>query len=612
MKKGLLYLLKYYALTVALFIIAKWVFMLYNAGGHHVSFGDYFAVARHGLTLDLSTALYALLVPLLVVILSIWIRIPAIVIKLYNGLIATAFSMAFVADTCLYEFWGFKLDVTCLQYLSTPTEAMASVSLWYLLVRLIAVIVVALGIYLLYSRLSCYNIDKSYRSYTLKKRLIATLLHLLLIPAVIIGIRGGLSESTTNIGQVFYSQNQFLNHAAINPVFNFLAYIGSPVNDIPEYHFMDDNESKRIAAELYPTESITPDSLLNTSRPNVVVILLESCGSIFTAQDGRRHVMPRFSQLMDEGISFDSCYANSWRTDRGTVCTWSGYPSFPMASVIKMPTKAHHLPGIAKSLKRENYRTSYLYGGDINFTNMRSYLISTGFETLRWKADYSLSEQSTAKWGVRDDITFRTLYDMIEEQSKGQQHFLIGYSTLSSHEPWDVPIHQFDDKELNGFYYLDQCIGDFVDRIRQTPAWDNLLVILLPDHSIAYKGLEQTDITRNHIPMVWIGGAVKTPRHINMICNQTDLAATLLGQMGIAHDDYHFSRDVMSENYQRPFAIHTYNNGISMINSTTFTIYDLTANRSILNKGEKADSLMHIGKAVLQAAALDLKEIGEK
>jgi len=607
MKGRVVFLLRFYLTTVIWFIVAKGVFMLCCGAGHSLTVGDALSVVWHGLTLDLSTALYFLVVPFLLTIASVWVKLPKWPFRVYKAIVAVAFALAFVADTSLYPFWGFKLDASWLGYLETPAEAAASVSAGYLLVRLLAVIAWSAVIFWSYRT---YRSDRPDRSDRPRWPQVGeTLLYLLLTPLMIIGIRGGLGESTTNIGQVYFSQKQFLNHSAVNPVFNFLAYLGSSVVEIPEFHFMDDAESERIAAELYDTKSVGSDTLLNTNRPNVVVILLESSGAIFTELEGCGHVMPHLSQLMNEGISFDSCFANSWRTDRGTVCTWSGYPSFPMSSVMKMPTKAHRLPGIAKSLAAEGYRTSYLYGGDINFTNMRSYLVSIGFEQLTWKADYTLTEQATAEWGVRDDITFKTLFDMVQEQSAAAKPFLIGYSTLSSHEPWDVPIHHFDDEELNAFFYLDLCIGDFVERVRQTPAWDNLLVVLLPDHGSAYKGLAETDITRNHIPMVWIGGAVKTPRRIATVCNQTDLVATLLGQMGINHDAYRFSRDVMSKSYQRSFAVHTYNNGLSVVGDSAFAVYDLNANRQIVSQGNYADSLMHIGQAVLQVAANDLKNM---
>jgi phosphoglycerol transferase MdoB-like AlkP superfamily enzyme len=204
---------------------------------------------------------------------------------------------------------------------------------------------------------------------------------------MVIGIRGGLDESTTNVGQVYYSPKQFLNHSAVNPVFSFLSSMEKTASYVPDYQFMDDAACAQLMTELYPTESTAIDTLLTTQRPNVVVILMESCGAIFTGLEGRADVMPQLERLMQEGVSFDSCYANSWRTDRGTVCTYSGYPSFPVSSVMKMPSKSRLLPGLARTLAGEGYETSYIYGGDINFTNMRSYLVSTGFAQLTWKKD---------------------------------------------------------------------------------------------------------------------------------------------------------------------------------------------------------------------------------
>jgi phosphoglycerol transferase MdoB-like AlkP superfamily enzyme len=335
---------------------------------------------------------------------------------------------------------------------------------------------------------------------------------------------------------------------------------------------------------------------------------MESCGAIFTGLEGRADVMPRLSRLMQEGVSFDSCYANSWRTDRGTVCTYSGYPSFPVSSVMKMPSKSRLLPGLARTLADQGYQTSYLYGGDINFTNMRGYLLGTGFGELTWKKNFSSADQQSSKWGVRDDITFKELSRQIAENDAQGGPFLIGYSTLSSHEPWDVPLQQFDDEVLNAFYYLDQCIGTFIDDVRKTPAWQNLLIVLLPDHGIDYNEVNVEDRRHNHIPMVWTGGAVRRPRRLQQVCNQTDLVATLLGQMGIPHQDYRYSRDVTSSNYVRRVAVHTYNNGIAVTDSTGRALFDLNANRQIQGSGPAAEELVRIGKAVLQSAARDLKQ----
>lgn len=603
MKERVFFLLKFFLLTVMIFIVGKCGFMVYNHDAATWTIADMLEVIGHGLSLDVSTALYFLIIPFFVAWASIWLPMPRWLMKPYYIFVAIAFSLAFVYDTCLYPYWHFKLDALCLQYLETPSEAMASVSTGYILLLLLALIVVAVIISLAY----IYVVPV----YRLKKgHWWESFLFVLLIPVMVIAIRGGLDESTTNIGQVYYSQNQFLNHSAVNPVFSFLASFEKTASYVPDYQFMDDDECEAMMQGLYPTTSENPYTLLTTQRPNVVVILMESCGGVFT-QDigGKKEVMPNLNRLESEGVYFSRFYANSYRTDRGTLCTWSGYPSFPRSSVMKMPAKTRLLPGIAGSMLREGYTTSYLYGGDINFTNMRGYLVNIGFENLYWKTDYTLEEQETAEWGVRDDITFKTLSQMVEQKSQQEKPFLIGYSTLSSHEPWDVPTHRLDDEILNAFNYLDECIGNFISEMKKSPAWDNLLIILLPDHGYSYGEVGEEHPMHDHVPMLWLGGAVKEPRRITQICNQTDLPATLLGQLGIDHQDYHFSRDVLSKNYTYPFATHTYNNGISMVDSTGFAVLDLNANMIVTDQSTDAQALIKKGKAILQMATRELKNM---
>ena len=594
------FLIRTYLWTVILFIAAKVVFMLCCHEGQDMVFADMWDVILHGLTLDLSTALYIFIVPFLLVTVSLWWphRVLGKISTAYFLVIAIALALAFVADTSLYPFWNYKLDASCLQYLETPTEATASVSAWYLIVRLMILVVIGYLIFLGYTR------PPVHFSHT-RHRIVKSLVALLSIPPIIIGIRGGLWESTTNAGQVYYSQNQFLNHSAVNPVFSFFSSLEKTASYVPDYSFMPESERAKIMEGLYFTDSTESDTLLKTRQPDIIVILLESCGGIFTEDiGGRSDIMPQLNRLVKEGVYFANFYANSYRTDRGTLCTWSGYPSFPRSSIMKMPAKSRLMPGIAKSLRQKGYHTTYLYGGDINFTNMRSYLVTTGFEKLHWKNEYTIQEQNTSEWGVRDDITFNTLGQMVRQQ---QQPFLIGYSTLSSHEPWDVPTHRLDDEIANAFNYLDECIGHFINDVKSTPQWDNLLIIMLPDHGYSHFGVGEEHEMHDHVPMLWLGGAIREPRRIEQLCNQTDLPATLLGQLGIAHDEYPFSRDVMSRSYSYPFAVHTYNNGITMKDSTGFAVFDLNANRIIVDKSSDSNLLMKKGKAILQTAAKELK-----
>ncbi len=603
MKQRICYLIETYLLTVVIFIAAKVGFMLYNAAAHPVGIGDMMDVIGHGITLDLSTSIYFILLPLLLILISLWWQGWKLIRKIilgYDVIVTVALALSLVSDTCLYEFWGFKLNNTALSYLSQPEGITSSVSFSYLLVRAIALLLIGAAIFWLHR----WILPKQLPVQPIKQQIIGTIIALALPYPLIIGIRGGVTESTTNVGQVYFSQNQYLNHAAVNPFFSFISSLEHGADEYDLYNYYDEKTCQQLVKDIYNTQSIDSDTLLTTSRPNVVIVLMESCGAMFTELNGHPEITPNLSKLAREGINFTNCYANSWRTDRGTVCTLSGYPSFPKFSVMKIPEKCNTLPSIAKTLQHAGYTTSYLYGGDINFTNMKGYLIGTGYDRLTSMDNYTKKEQTTSKWGVQDDITCQTLYQMI---IRGKGHYLIGYSTLSSHEPWDVPVKKFKDPVINSFYYLDQCIGQTVEKLKKTPQWKNLLMIFLPDHSIIYGGYDESKLMRNQIPMIWIGGAVKKHRNVQTLCNQTDLPATLLGQMRLNHSDFKYSRDVFSRSYRYPTAVNTFNNGIMYIDSTGYMTYDFDANAYIIRKSKSAQEQLRRAKAIMQTAATDLK-----
>ena len=360
-------------------------------------------------------------------------------------------------------------------------------------------------------------------------------------------------------------------------------------------------QAQTIADGVYTTQSVNCDTLLTTDRPNILVILLESAGEQFAS------AMPHLQTLKTEGVCFTRCYANSWRTDRGTLCALSGYPSLPTLSVMKIPEKSRTMPSIAATLRQQGYHTSYLYGGDINFTNMRSYLVSTGWEHIVSMDDYTLKEQHTSQWGVRDDITFQTIYNQIASARQGERH-LWGDSTLSSHEPWDVPMKQLDDEVENAFYYLDDCLYRFISRLKKTPQWRDLLIVMMADHGIINGPVDQTTpLQKNHIPMLWLGGAVRQPRVVPTICNQSDLPATLLGQLRLNHDAYPFSRDVLSETYTTPVAVHNYNNAQWICDSTGHVLYDFDLQRVTINASSDADRLQRLDKAMIQLTTTDFQ-----
>ena len=607
MKERALFLARYYFSLIALFIIYKLIFLALNCGDASISVTDYLAVIYNGMPHDFAVAGYFTTIPLLLTIATLFADFPLkSFFKIYNIFVAATIVLAFVADATLYPYWEFKLDATVLAYIDSPANAIASIAVWHLILLILAFSSVTLGVYRLLKAVSTERFTRI--ATDAKKRIVALLLFILAGGIMFIGIRGGISESTNNVGSVYFSDKAILNHAAVNPAFSFIYSSMKVENFSKEYAFFENEEREAIFEALYPTDNEIADTLLNTQRPNIITIIFEGLSAELVEElGGQSGVTPNFGRLAKEGILFTNLYANSFRTDRGLICTLSGYPSFPKTSVMKSTVKSQKLPSLASSLAKAGYKNTFLYGGDINFTNMRGYLYSTGYERALADSDFSVAERTTHQWGANDDITFNRLYDLIMEQ--GNEPWHITFLTLSSHEPWTVPYNRInDDKIANAFAFTDKELGKFIDRFKKSDKWDNTLIVCISDHSVVGypKGITQSDINRNHIPLLMLGGAIKEPKRIETICNQTDLVATLLPQLGIAADEFPFSRNVLGPEYKTPFAYHCFNNGISLIDTTGFTVYDLDS-REIIHDTDEAGYKERVrrAQAILQTTYLD-------
>lgn len=604
MKKRLIYLISFFCAIFFIFMIQKPVFMLYN---HSLEKGyplnDYLQVMFHGASLDATTAGYLTALPFIIIIISIWFKkfpIKKVLFPYY--LIASALlSIAFVVDMGLYPFWGFKLDASIFLYLDSPKEAFASVSIGFIIIRIIAILLlIALNTWIM------LKVTPTYLK-TVNKKAIGLLGTLLLGGILFIIIRGGITESTSNVGQVYFSNDQFLNHSAVNPNFSLLSSLSKSKDFASEFDFFEENQRAELFKDLYPTHD--GDSILqvlNSKRPNILIILLEGFGGIYVEPlGGLPDVSPNLNRLSEEGIFFTQCYANSFRTDRGTICALSGYLGLPNASVMKIPAKSRTLPAISEELVKAGYSTDFLYGGDINFTNMKSYLLSKGYQKLTADKDFSLAEQTSNVWGVNDDITFEYLYQQLCNRQEGP--WFTTFLTLSSHEPFEVPYNRLQEKTPNAFAYTDDCLGKFIDKLKRTPVWENLLIVCLPDHGSIYpRGSSDWGGKYSHIPMLWIGGAVKQPMKIDKIMNQTDMAATLLGQMGLDHSMFTFSRNVLGSSYTYPFAFYCYNNGFSFRDSTGVSAFDNNIMQTTYNDPIPNEKRIERGKSILQTVYDDL------
>lgn len=602
MKKRIAALLSLAVFWMAFFFFARLFFIIthyHNASAESMS--GLLATFLHGSLLDISVTGYFLLLPFLIIIPGLYFygKWQQKLISWYSYMLIALTSIIIVADATLYSYWGFRMDYTPLFYLKTPGEAIASVSTFKLVILLSAVIIIASLFIFIYRK----YVGPRFGRFERTRYLIpGILVFLVLTGTLIIPIRGGTGIAPVNAGSVYFSDRMFLNHTAINAVWNVgtTAFTQKPVSN--PYQFMAKEKAAELVDSLYVNKEGIPLHVLNTGRPNILLIVLESFSGYFTCLDGDSLTTPNLNRYAKEGILFSDFYASGTRTDKAMPAILSGYPAQPAQSIIKEPKKTQSLPGLVRILMENSYRSSFWYGGDINFANFRSYIISSGFKKIVTENDFS-SKDYNSKWGVHDHIMFKALKDFMK---KPEEPFCDVVLTLSSHEPFDVPMkpvfkgNDYETAYRNSVFYADSVLGDFLDWSRSREWWKNTLIILVADHGGRYS--EEIPASARkvfRIPMIWTGGALSVNNlTINKFGGQTDIPLTLLNQMGI-RAALPFSKDLLSES-SHSFAFYTFNEGFGFLNDSSAVEYDQKYGGPVVRDGKHPGDAETTGKAYLQ------------
>lgn len=631
MRERIILFFKTYLLFVVIFIIQKPLFMAYyHAQYAEVSWTEWLKVVWHGMPLDLSLAGYLTLIPGLLLMISAW-ALPKILKRIWAGyfiFVSCLISLIFVVDLGLYSFWGFRLDATPLFYfLSSPKDAFASVSIGFVLSGILAFVLMAALLYWLFQKILFSTGESS--QFKLPYHSLSVSGALLLFTGVLfIPIRGGFTVSTMNTGKVYYSTNVLLNHAATNPAFNLMESLSKQKDFASQYRFMEPAEADKLMTSLIDPTVVAamecrPDTLpqpsiklFRESHPDICLVILEGFSSkLMTALGGAPDIAVQLDSLSHEGILFTNFHANSFRTDRGLVAILSGYPAQPTTSIMKYPLKTSKLPAISRRLRQAGYGTHYYYGGDADFTNMRSYLMASGMEDIVCDKDFPIGER-LSKWGVHDHLVFRRLLDDLKNDSMNvgahRKPMYRVIQTSSSHEPFEVPYRRLEDDRMNAFAYTDSCVGDFVRQFKELPQWKNTVLIFVPDHlGATVEPLSLYALDRFQIPMLMIGGAVNQPRKIDVYGSQQDLAATLLAQLGLPHYEFVFSKDMLDSTAPH-FAFFTVPDAFGMATSDNQLIFDNQASQVVLDEGTEKGRHLSAGKAYLQKLYDDLAARGSK
>ena len=604
--------LRVFSFWLLYFWAARALFLGYHhARAAGLSITDLLGGFGSGFRLDLSGAAYLTAVPAALLVFSPirpllpWVR------RLLTGWVVVAVvgvSILVAADLELFGQWDKRIDASVLWYLKTPVEAWASTGGTPRLLLLTVAITMVVGAMAAFRRFVGRDLAQLKPINPLFTAPLVLLVGILVIPA-----RGGVQNWPLTGSSAYRSAEPFVNQAAQNAAWGFFDSVYRRLYDRTNpFVTLPPAEAESITARPAPTAG-APSRLLTTNRPNILVIIWESASArAFGSLGGQPGVTPRTDSLARRGLLFRQFYAAGDRTDKGVVAILSGFPALPRGAIMMVPSKTRALPFLNADFGAAGYRSSFYYGGELEFASLKAYLVNAGYQRVVGKDGFP-AKSWTSMWGADDGTVAERVLDDLDRETTP---FFSVWLTLSSHEPFETPdpprIKGSDWQSLyfNSLAYTDDVIGRFIDRARTKPWWNRTLVVIVADHGRRVSPLETAPSRDAHamfrIPMLWLGGALAVTDSVSdRVGSQTDIPSTLLAAVGLVPErPYRYGTSLLDPN-PSPFAYYGFETGFGIVTPAGSLVYDQRAARISSSHGWYTDRDLKLGRALSQVTYQD-------
>ncbi|MEA3331238.1 MAG: LTA synthase family protein [Campylobacterota bacterium] len=250
------------------------------------------------------------------------------------------------------------------------------------------------------------------------------------------------------------------------------------------------------------------NELLNGRKPHVVVVMVESFGMpLLDYQSDDFNILGKLKKHFDE----DTLFTNFISSSNGTVVSLEplllnitarpASTSFAQSAYLNTSfTQAS-----AKVYQDAGYETSFVYGGDLSWRNVGSFMSRQGFDTVEGKAAISSSldldlDSISHDWGVFDGYTYRYVLEKLKKATKPQFIFIL---TTNNHPPYTIPndyksnslkISQDLKEHITGdmdlaqrrfidYAYAVDMAGEFLDTIKKSSLAKNSVVAITADNN---------------------------------------------------------------------------------------------------------------------------------
>lgn len=433
-----------------------------------------------------------------------------------------------------------------LDYLIYPKEVVGTLLKSYLPSLIITTILLGIALFFAfkYGKKVFYPFDSTYKTKLLLFPLVAFLLFF--------GARGSLtSKRPINASNAIFCSDQMTNSLGLNSLYTvaFAAYSIKNEGDVKKYGKMDELEAyTRVKKYMDVTEFIPGEvPFLHLQKPdapqpkyNVVIFLQESLGAEYVGCLNGLPLTPELDKLSKEGLLFTNLYCTGTRSVRGIEQVTAGFLPNPSESIVKLGGSQQGFFTLADAFGRQNYDTSFIYGGMANFDNMASFFNGNGFKNIIDETDFDKDGKKYAMkgtWGYSDEdlaVKANEYY-----KNLGNKPFFSLMFSTSNHEPFEFPDGRIDLYEQpkntvhNAMKYADFSIGKFFELAKKEAYFENTIFVVIADHNTRTYGKNLVPVNKFHIPALIIAPNVEKGSTYDNLASQMDIPSTVLALSGI-------------------------------------------------------------------------------
>ena len=319
------------------------------------------------------------------------------------------------------------------------------------------------------------------------------------------------------------------------------------------YQYVDEEQYPFLRKDNTP-DVLSPFFSEGDTQPNIVIIMVEGLGRAFTNEGA---YLGNFTPFIDS-LSRQSLYWKNFLSQGGR--TFAVLPSllgslpFGKNGFLEQGEQMPQHLSMINILKKSGYSTSFYYGGDSKFDNMKGFLTANGtdgiYDEETFPAGYQKMPASDGgfSWGYGDSELFRRYFELNGNADKPRLDVLL---TVSTHSPFIINNQKvflqafekrmrelgFDeakkkqyrkyDTKYASILYADNSLRTFFAEFSKRDDFKNTIFLITGDHRMPELPMS-TKIDRYHVPLIVYSPLLKRTAAFESVSSHFDVAPSLI------------------------------------------------------------------------------------